>query len=133
MAKEIDEGHKDWDIVLDAIVAQYNATTNRSTGFSPNVLFTGREALTPLDLQLERAGVNKEADVSRPSNPDLYVDRLHARLKKIYDSARRNSSSAAAKRKSSYDRGVRRVTYNPFESRPTGFAAKGAVPARAVQ
>jgi hypothetical protein len=48
----VNEHHNDWDEILDAVVAQYNGTVHRSTGFTPNRLMLGRETLTSLDLLL---------------------------------------------------------------------------------
>lgn len=50
LAKAINKSHTDCNMILGAIVACYNGMVNSLMGFTPNLLFTGREALMPLDL-----------------------------------------------------------------------------------
>jgi transposase InsO family protein len=64
LAKTVNEHHNDWDEILDAVVAQYNGTVHRSTGFTPNRLMLGRETLTSLDLLLP---FRTDADDDLPS------------------------------------------------------------------
>jgi len=130
LAKMVNEHHNDWDEILDAVVAQYNGTVHRSTGFTPNRLMLGRETLTSLDLLVPR---EKKSDDQRASGDGVarssadsgrsvrrqeaseaataaavkYVDALHQQLSSVYDSARRRSLKAALKRKAVYDNAVR--------------------------
>jgi hypothetical protein len=93
-----------WDEVLDAIVLAYNGSVNRSTGYSPNFLMFGREALTPLDLCLPRDG--PEVGLDRQTYVE-YVNRLHQTLQEVYEAARLQSLEAAEYRKKKYDKTVK--------------------------
>ena len=120
LAKTVNEQHNDWDEVLDAAVAQYNGTVHRSTGFTPNRLMFGREAMTCLDLlDDQRPGVSEPVSpgltaeqgrsgwTSTPHPAVAYVESLHKRLSTVFDLARNRSLRAALKRKTDYDRAVK--------------------------
>jgi transposase InsO family protein len=103
-AKLIAGDPSDWDIVLDAVTMCYNGSVNRSTGYTPNFLMFGREALTPLDLDFPQ--VNVEVDYNLGDYVD-YVNKLHKALRESYEAARLNSSRAAESRKRTYDATVK--------------------------
>jgi len=136
LAKSINEHHQNWDEIIDAVVAQYNGTVHRSTGYTPNHLMFGREALTSLDLTMkssfETSNVNSDhldtptSDSIRRSDsirldPRLktsklqsttsYIDGLHKRLAAVFKVARQKSLQAALKRKQEYDRVVKEKTF----------------------
>ena len=102
-AKMVADDHRNWDLVLGTVTAAYNGTVNRSTGFTPNRLFMGREALTSLDLTLPEPVV----DVERPSSYQEYVADQTGAVEKLRVVAKENSEKAASVRKQSYDRKVR--------------------------
>ena len=52
IAKVISERQRDWDLCLPSVMAAYRATCHTSMGYSPNVLFLGREVISPIDLIL---------------------------------------------------------------------------------
>ena len=52
LGKVVSRRQKDWDTCLPGIMAAYRATPHSSTGYSPNLLFTGRETIAPIDLVL---------------------------------------------------------------------------------
>jgi len=129
-AKSIDEHHQNWDEIIDAIVAQYNGTVHRSTGFTPNHLMFGREAMTRLDLIMKpcldasvpdssrqdtppsgRVRVRQRSKASKLQSTSSYVDNLHQRLAAVFKAARQKSLQAATKRKQAYDRTVKAKTF----------------------
>ena len=93
-----------WDDMLDAITLAYNGSVNRSTNFTPNRLFLGREALTPLDLDFPQSSTVVETD---PGAYVEYVNKLHQALSETYETARLNSEKAAKSRKRTYDEKVK--------------------------
>jgi transposase InsO family protein len=112
-AKLIDGDPSDWDLVLDAIVLCYNGSVNRSTGYTPNFLMFGREALTPLDLDFPQA--SSASDYNLDDYAD-YVNKLHETLCEVYEAARLTSASAAESRKRRYDERVKSVEFKEGES-----------------
>jgi len=50
LGKVMRESQRDWDEKLPVVMSAYRATPHRSTGFSPNRLFMGRETRMPIDL-----------------------------------------------------------------------------------
>ena len=106
LAKAVKSDHKDWDLVLPAVVFAYNSTLHSSTGYSPNQLMMGRQALGPVDLLLKPA----------PRHSNLTVkdcaDKLQLRMIRIFRNARRRSAGMAEKRKSVYDGRVRAVRFD---------------------
>lgn len=108
-AKMVNKNHDDWDSVLSSVVASYNGTVNRSTGFTPNRLFLGREVLTKIDLQLPlkpAAGCGEG-----PTNYHEYVTALQQTTDRLQSIAQRNSAEAASKRKRLYDQKVRPASF----------------------
>jgi transposase InsO family protein len=104
-AKLVNDDQTDWDILVESLTASFNGCVNRSTGFSPNFLMTGREALTSVDLVL---------DAVRPvTSRRLYdhVDKLHCALELAFSAVRQKSRDEARKRKAAYDRKVRQKKF----------------------
>jgi transposase InsO family protein/predicted aspartyl protease len=106
-SKVVSEDQKDWDLLLVGVTAAYNASVHESTGYTPNLLMTGREALTPLDLPLGQRRVGRSTTVNG------YRDKLHLKMKSVYAAARRRSAARAADRKRRYDASVRVITFEP--------------------
>jgi hypothetical protein len=97
-----------WDIVLDAIVMCYNGSLNRSTGYTPNYLMFGREALTPLDLDFPQTSVPIDYD---PGDYVDYVNKLHKTMAEAYEVARTTSAGASERNKRAYDAKVRCIEF----------------------
>jgi transposase InsO family protein len=112
-AKMIDGDPSDWDIVLDAVVMCYNGSVNGSTGYTPNYLMFGREALTPLDLEFPLS--SSAVDYDQYNYCD-YVNKLHEILAEVYEAARLKSANAAQLRKRTYDATVK---YTEFQEGDT--------------
>jgi transposase InsO family protein len=107
LAKEVSADHKYWDDTLEAVVAKYNGTVCRSTGFTPNMLFLGRETLTPLDLGISS---NRQQTTQVPERQ--YVDKLHERLTAMYTQARQKSLATATRNKAAYDKRAKNVDFS---------------------
>jgi hypothetical protein len=107
-AKLIAGDPADWDVVLDAIVMCYNGSINRSTGYTPNYLMFGREALTPLDLDFPQSSAAIDFDQYDYCD---YVNKLHQTLAEVYEAARQRSADAAESRKRKYDASVKCVEF----------------------
>ena len=108
LSKIVMSNQKDWDLVLAAAVAAYNASKHSSTGYSPNYLMTGREALSPLDLKF---GTPLSAAESF-YNAGEYADQLQGKLMEVYSAARKRSARMAALRKLRYDGQVKNVQFS---------------------
>ena len=44
------KSQKDWDEALPYVLLAYRSSIHETTGFTPNLLFLGREVILPLDL-----------------------------------------------------------------------------------
>jgi hypothetical protein len=104
-SKVLDKKQADWDLLLAGVTAAYNASQHESTGYTPNLLMTGREALTPLDLSLVSRRAKKLTTVKG------YRDELRMKQREVYASARRRSAQKAAERKRRYDATVKPVLF----------------------
>ncbi|CAK8692642.1 unnamed protein product [Clavelina lepadiformis] len=68
----VQKDERNWDQVLSAVVAAYNASAHDSTGLSPHYLLTGRMLRLPADLQ----GKNVATELSLETEMDALRDRL---------------------------------------------------------
>ena len=50
LSKYVSENQRDWDQSLALVMLAYRSSVHESTGFSPNMLFMGREPRLPIDL-----------------------------------------------------------------------------------
>jgi transposase InsO family protein len=107
-SKVVADDQKDWDLVLAGVTAAYNASKHESTGYSPNLLMTGREALTPLDLPLGKGRGTEKKDLT---SVDGYQDKLQSKMREVYAAARRRSALKAVERKRRYDAKVKGIEF----------------------
>jgi transposase InsO family protein len=107
LSKVVAEDQKDWDLVLSGVTAAYNSSVHESTGYTPNMLMTGREALTPLDLPLPKRQRSYTGSIIED-----YHDKLRERIRANYAEARRRSTLKAAERKRRYDLKVRSIQFS---------------------
>ena len=72
----------DWSFMVDSVVFAYNISVNKTTGFSPFYLASGRHPSLPLEIL---AGL-RSASVRHKGAP--YVERMTAALNKAYGMVR---------------------------------------------
>jgi len=107
LGKVVSDSQRDWDERLPLVLAAYRASRHESTGFSPNMLFLGREVRMPIDLVMglpaEQCGLNRTVDD--------FVQGLQERAQEAYGVAREHLGEAARRRKATYDIRVRQAEY----------------------
>ncbi len=75
LSKCVSDNQKDWDTYLPLLNMAYNSAKNKSTGYSPYELMTGRQMRLPADLLL---GWPEQEEP--PENNTEYADQLQAKL-----------------------------------------------------
>eukprot|EP00794_Sanderia_malayensis_P021472 gene21472-biopygen4070 len=100
MLASIASAHKDdWDIWVSLVAYAYNTSVHESTGFSPYELVFGREARTPLELDLS-------LPLKNPSDQSEYSQTIRQKLQSIKRTAQHNLDQSRARQKNYYDRRV---------------------------
>jgi transposase InsO family protein len=94
-----------WDRYLPYVGMAMRATTNRSTGFTPNMMMLGREVTLPVDLL---AQFPKESN----AEPAPYVQQLQEQLRDVHECARNKLGVALQERKRTYDQKVLEDVYD---------------------
>ena len=87
-----------WDEHLSALGMSIRATVNRSTGFTPNMLFLGREVCLPEEIMFGLSTVNAQRQI-----PSLYISDLIEKLRVTFLAARKNLRMAQCRQKRAYD------------------------------
>ena len=108
LGKVVSESQRDWDERLPFVLAAYRASPHGSTGFSPNMLFLGRETRMPLDLIM---GLPTE-EAGPPRSMHDFVVQMREKAETAYEIAREKLRISADRRKASYDIRVRELKYN---------------------
>jgi len=101
LGKVVTEDHRDWDEHLPFVMAAYRATKHDATGFTPNLLFLGREINFPIDLMY-----------GTPANPEVqsygeFVQKRCEKIEKAYVRTRTQLDVSATRNKRRYDLKVR--------------------------
>ena len=97
---------KTWDKYLSAAVAVMRSSVSRTTGFTPNRIFYGREIATPIDIEFSLApGERQEVHE--------YVANLCRNLQELQGCVRDNIQEKIKKQKSNYDIRVLQRQYSP--------------------
>jgi hypothetical protein len=91
MGKVVAENQRDWDIHVPYALAAYRATIHDSTGYTPNLLFLGRENRAPLDLLMGHLPDVDNTDIS----PDNFVEKRMCEITDTYRLVRENLQKAA--------------------------------------
>jgi len=107
LGKVVKESQRDWDEKLPVVMSAYRATPHRSTGFSPNRLFLGRETRMPIDLVMV---IPPEEAVS-PQTTDDYVNNLQEKSDDAYRLAGKHLRASTERRKADYDIHVRKEKF----------------------
>ena len=87
-----------WDNFLPALGMALRATTNRSTGFTANMLMLGREVQLPMDVILGISRANKET-----SSPSEFLCKLTHILHDTHMAAREKLQQVQRSQKKMYD------------------------------
>ena len=85
-----------WDDFILQVAGAIRASSNRSTGFTPNKVMLGREVAAPAELVFH-AGSKGE------TSPENYVERLESELKIAHEAARKTPRSSPNLMKRHYD------------------------------
>jgi transposase InsO family protein len=94
----VSENQRDWDEHLPFVTAAYRSTVHESTGFSPNLLFLGREVYTPIDLLF-----GPPPNTSHENYVD-YVTGLRHKLIKANEFCRKHLKKSQIKRSAYYNK-----------------------------
>ena len=105
IGRMIDEHHRDWDSLLQYVMAAYRSSRHEATHFTPNYLMMGREVRAPVDI------VYAVPETAQPSTYDDYADELHHRMTSAYSLVRENLQEEARRSKRYYDMRVRTQRY----------------------
>ena len=99
----INANRDDWDEKLPFALMSYRATTQTSTGFSPNQLVFGREAYLPVDLMYPRPYRHLPYLRSNGACYCSYVDYLRRTMTDSFARAKQMMQVAAVRQKRYYD------------------------------
>ena len=109
MLKCLNENEKGrWKDHVAKLAFAYNATVNKSTGYSPFYLMFGREARLPIDIMF---GIDQE-EKSGSKTYDQFVTEWKTSMQKAVDIAQANLGVGKAGNKVRYDKKVRGVAIN---------------------
>ena len=109
LSKFVAEDQRNWDHCLPLMMLAYRSSTHDSTGFSPALLFLGREVRLPLDLLVGCPPPEAQTD----RNYHEYVDRLQNDLHRIHEIARQKLLSASDRQKRNYDHRKHIIDFPP--------------------
>ena len=89
---------QNWKQYIPPLVQAYNCIRHESTGYSPYMLFFGREPKLPLDVTFGLDN-NAKNDVSYTE----YISNLQSKMKEAFDIVNKNANKSRDKQKSYYD------------------------------
>ena len=96
LSKFVDENQKDWDLYLPLLTMAYYSSVDESTGFSPNEMMLGREALSPLNLVIRQTGPSGNSTTE-------YTAKLSKQMEWIHQFALQHFKLSSDGLKSNYD------------------------------
>lgn len=109
MLRSLEDGQKDnWRKMLPAVVHAYNCCVHQSTGFSPYMLFFGRQPRLPIDIAF---GLDVNHTDRKPTVK--YVQDLKTQLSEAYQKASENMAKSHQKNKTRYDRSAHAAELEP--------------------
>ena len=97
-----------WDEHLPRLAGAIRATPHRQTGFTPNMLMLGREALTPIELTFRPCVVD-----SPQLSEAEYLTNLRSRLLDAHEITREHLQATQAYEKKRYDLFLHSSTFQP--------------------
>jgi len=107
LGKVVSDSQRDWDEVLPQVMAAYRGTKHDATGYSPNMLFLGREVSTALDLIMELPPNQSSVN----DGYDDFVQRVKQHATEAHKIAREHLKKCAERRKSGYNIRVRQQEF----------------------
>ena len=108
LSKYVAENQRDWDKYLPLVLSAYRTSTHYSTGFSPALLFLGREPKLPVDLLM---GYPPQDESYEPPNYQEYVDKLVDKMHKVHELTRDKLLVASNHQKKNYDHRKNRIDF----------------------
>ena len=109
LSKYVSENQRDWDEFLPFVMLAYRTSTHDSTGFSPAMIFMGREPRLPIDLLIGSPPVDSE-DLSLSTCE--YIATLRSKIQKVHELASEKLLQASNRQKRNYDHRKHPVDYN---------------------
>ena len=104
LATYVNQNQRDWDVHLPFVNAAYRSTIHESTGFSPNLLFLGREIYTPLDILFKYPHQNDNESYTK------YVRSLRDKLVKANHFCRSQLNKNQVKQSHYYNKTVHEIS-----------------------
>ena len=111
LGKVVTENQRDWDDHLAYALAAYRATPHETTGYSPNMLFLGRENRAPIDL-LYGCPENDEHFNSAHD----FIAKRQCEIRRRYADVREKTKKAAERQKKFYDLRLHIQSFKPGDS-----------------
>ncbi|MCG8033309.1 MAG: DDE-type integrase/transposase/recombinase [Candidatus Thiodiazotropha taylori] len=103
----VNQEQDNWDVYLPIVTSAYRSSVHECTGFTPNLLFFGRETNLPIHFLF---GLPAQARQKFSSYTD-YVLNLNDKYCKIYELVRKNLKANAKRQKKDYDTRIVFHTY----------------------
>ena len=98
---------------MPLVLSAYRTSTHNSTGFSPALLFLGREPKLPVDLLM---GYPPQDESYEPPNYQEYVDKLVDKMHKVHELTRDKLLVASNHQKKNYDHRKNRIDFKKGEA-----------------
>ena len=102
LSKYVSENQRDWDQSLALVMLAYRSSVHYSTGFTPNMLFMGREPKLKIDLLM--GSPQDEKAYSIPNYPQ-YLEKMRSNMYRIQNLAKEKPLQASEGQKRDYDLG----------------------------
>ena len=104
----ISDNQRDWDESLPLLLLAYRSSTHEGTGFSPSMLFLGREPQFPIDLLM--GDYPKSQGCAAPDYV-MCVQNMQDKMHKVHELARDKLMEASDSQKQNYDHRRNQIDY----------------------
>ena len=128
ISKYITENQRDWDVVLPLVMLAYRTSTHDSTGFSPAMMFLGREPRLPIDLLVVDLLIIWKFHLAITQS--MLINSV-CKMQQIHELASQKLLQASNRQKRNYDFRQHRIDYEPGdpvfvrnETRKKGYSPK---------
>ena len=109
LAKVINESQRNWDEMLQQVMAAYRSSVHATTGFSPNFIVFGQENRAPIDIVMGTI----EKPLERNLSFNEFVANKQNQMTLAYEKVRNCLRKTAQRRKDYYDVKVKPTVYQP--------------------